>query len=112
MPISFSNSKDPLLESVIEKLPALQNREVVVKPLAGGLTNRNYRVECDGEIYVLRIAGEESALLGIRREQELTACRAAAQAGIGAEIIDSIPHPFTLLTRFVPGRVLSETDIQ
>ena len=47
---------------------------------SGGITNRNFKVEVDGETYVLRIGGRDTELLGIDRYNEHEASIAACGA--------------------------------
>ena len=84
------------------------DRQVRVSPLLGGLTNHSYRVEAGSDVFVLRIAGDNTALLGIDREREYACALAAAAAGVGAEVIAFLPQQAALLTRFIAGRVLSD----
>ncbi len=56
------------LEQALERVPMWHGRaDLDPKPLTGGITNRNYRVEVDGEAFVLRLSGENTELLGIHR---------------------------------------------
>lgn len=103
---------DQLIQRLIELVPALRGREVVVSPLGGGLTNRNYRIDSAGESFVLRVCGENSGLLGIDRECEYACSIAAAALGIGAEVIAHLPAHNALVTRFIPDRLLSAADIR
>jgi thiamine kinase-like enzyme len=80
------------------------DREVDVEPLGGGITNHNFKVTVDGEAFVLRIAGADTELLGIDRHAEHAAARAAAQIGVGPEVVDFVEG--SLVTRFVEGRPL------
>jgi len=86
------------------------DRQVRVSQLLGGLTNHSYRVETDSDVFVLRIAGDNTALLGIDRTREYACAMAAAAAGVGAEVIAFLPGQAALLTRFIAGRVLSDAD--
>lgn len=54
---------------------------VVVRPLDGGLTNRNYLVADGNDQFVARI-GEEMFDLGIDRRNELQCHRAAEALGV------------------------------
>lgn len=89
-----------------------RERPRVVTPLEGGLTNRNYRVDIDGNSYVLRIPGDETALLGIDRQVEADCSRAAAQSGVAPEVIAFLPEHGALVRRFVDGRVLTAEDVR
>jgi thiamine kinase-like enzyme len=77
-------------------------REVRLEPLGGGITNHNFLVDCEGERFVLRIAGTDTELLGIDRNAEHAAALAAADLGVGPEVIDFVEG--SLITRFVEGR--------
>jgi thiamine kinase-like enzyme len=71
--------------------------------LGGGITNHNLKVEVDGERFVLRVAGKDTSLLGIDRDVELAATRAAAAVGIGPEVVEFVEPEGWLVTRFVDG---------
>lgn len=80
--------------------------DLKTSPLGGGITNHNFLVETGGEAYVLRIAGENTELLGINRQHEYEANLAAGQLGIGPEVIYFIQPEGYLVTRFIPGEPL------
>ena len=70
------------VDQVIERLwgGRAPQREV----LGGGITNHNVKVTLDDcSAYVLRIAGKDTALLGIDRYVEHEASLAAAAVGVG-----------------------------
>ena len=73
--------------------------------LGGGITNHNLKVEVDGERFVLRVAGKDTNLLGIDRSVELAATRAAAELGIGPEVVAFVEPEGWLVTRFVEGAI-------
>jgi thiamine kinase-like enzyme len=80
--------------------------------LPGGITNHNYRIDLDGEIYVVRIAGERTDLLGIDRETEHACALAAMKAGVGVQVIGFVPERNALVTRLAPGRALTSDDLR
>ena len=92
--------------ALLEQIPRLKGKEVKMRRLKGGLTNRNYRLDCDGERFVLRVMGDNSRLLGINRRAEHACLKAAHAIGIGPEVIGFFPEKEALVTRFVTGRVL------
>jgi thiamine kinase-like enzyme len=100
------------IEALVRLVPALEGKDVAITALTGGITNRNYRVEAEGESYVLRVGGEGTELLGIRREVEHACSLAAARAGLAPEVVCFLPEHRLLVTRFVPGRVLTAEDMQ
>ena len=71
--------------------------------LGGGITNHNVKVELAGEVYVLRVAGKDTDLLGIDRQIEREATRAAAALGVGPEVVDFVEPEGWLVTRFIAG---------
>jgi thiamine kinase-like enzyme len=101
------------VEEAISRVPHFVNAaDLKVSPLGGGITNRNYRVEVGGEVFVLRIAGANTEMLGIDRQNEYQACRAASEAGIGPEVVYFIEPEGYLVTRFVPGRKVPPQEIR
>src|SRR5437899_1372209 len=56
---------DQHIERILNQVPGWNVAGAVVAPLVGGITNQNYRVDIDGETFVLRIGGKGTHLLGI-----------------------------------------------
>jgi len=73
--------------------------------LGGGITNHNVKVTRPEGVFVLRVAGKDTELLGIDRTVELAATRAAAAAGVGPEVVDFVEPEGWLVTRFVEGAI-------
>jgi thiamine kinase-like enzyme len=109
--VTEQNEMEPL-RSLLLCLPALAGRGLTIAPLGGGMTNRNFLVGADGESYVVRVAGDGTGLLGIDRDQEAACARAAAEAGVGPEVVAFLHEPALLVTRFVPGRVLTTESLR
>ncbi len=93
-------------------MPALVEREVTLKVLGGGLTNRNFLVKTATATYVLRIAGVGTELLGIDREREVACSKAAAAAGVGPEVHTHLPEHRAMLSEFVHGRLLEAENVK
>lgn len=81
-------------------------REIKTSSLGGGITNRNFRVDVDGESFVLRIGGEKTELLGIDRRNEHAANEAAAAIGLAPEVVYFIEPEGYLVTRFLAAKPL------
>jgi thiamine kinase-like enzyme len=92
------------IQEIIARIPAWQGLEDIQTEQIAGLTNRNYRVTVNGERFVLRISGANTARLGINREHELAALHSAAAAGLGPEVVSFLPPEGHLVTRWVEGR--------
>jgi thiamine kinase-like enzyme len=90
------------IDAVLKRL--WPGREVTVERLGGGLTNHNFKVLVDGEAFVVRVGGKDTELLGIDRRAEHAAARAAAQIGVGPEVVAFVESESCLVTRFVEGR--------
>ncbi|HEY6102146.1 MAG TPA: choline/ethanolamine kinase family protein [bacterium] len=81
-------------------------------PLPGGITNVSYRVDVDGEVFVLRIEGTGTEHLGVDRRREYRCLLAAARTGVGPEVVEWLPDHGLLVTRFIGGRPLSAADLE
>lgn len=91
------------VEQIIARVPAWQGARQIKVERIEGLTNTNYHVDVDGEHFVLRVSGENTARLGINRSHELAALQAAAAAGIGPEVTAFLLPQGHLVTRWVDG---------
>jgi thiamine kinase-like enzyme len=94
---------DQRVRSILAHMAEWRGKEAVVTPLAGGITNQNYRVEVGGDTFVLRVGGKGTHLLGIDRAREYACASIAAQVGIGAEVVRFLATDDALITRFVDG---------
>jgi thiamine kinase-like enzyme len=98
------------LRGVLWRIPELAGRDLSLHPLSGGITNRNYLVTARGvvERHVLRIAGNDTNLLGINREVEHAATVAAASVGVGPQVTAFLRPEGYLVTRFIDGVPIPE----
>jgi thiamine kinase-like enzyme len=90
-------------------VPELAGRELTLTALSGGITNRNFLVTLADtpERYVIRLAGNDTHLLGISREVEYAATVAAAGVGVGPEVTAFIRPEGYLVTRFIEGSAIA-----
>jgi thiamine kinase-like enzyme len=97
------------LVAALHRLPELAGRDLTLSALSGGITNRNFRVDASGtdERWVIRLAGNDTHLLGISREVEHAATVAAAGVGVGPEVTAFIRPEGYLVTRFIVGEAVS-----
>lgn len=106
-------SMTPTVEQAILRVPMWQGREdIKISSLEGGITNRNYRVDVGAESFHLRLAGENTHMLGIDREHEYEAARMAGELGIAPEVIYFIRPDGYLVTRFIPGRPILPEELR
>ena len=68
-PILGGELRDELVRAM-QRVPELAGAELTLRPLSGGITNRNFLVEPAErrDRYVIRLAGNDTHLLGISRE--------------------------------------------
>jgi thiamine kinase-like enzyme len=99
------------VEDVLEAVPQLRGA-TGVEPLAGGLTNTNYKVTTPDGCYVVRISGKDAGLLAIDRENEAHNTRCAAESGVGAPFVAAVPEHDALVLEFLVGEVLSAEKLQ
>jgi len=100
------------LEEALARVPQWAGASnLKATPLGGGITNRNFRIDVDGEAFVLRIAGADTELLGINREYEYAANLAAGKLGIAPEVFYFIQPEGYLVTRFINGRPILPEEI-
>ena len=97
------------LVAALQRVPETAGRELTLTALTGGITNRNYLITAAGtaDRYVIRLAGNDTHLLGISREVEHAATVAAAGVGIGPEVTAFIRPEGYLVTRFIVGEPVS-----
>src|SRR3990172_2945958 len=97
------------LTRAMQRVPDLAGRELEFSPLSGGITNRNFLVTAAGarDRFVLRLAGNDTHLLGISREVEHAATVAAAGVGVGPEVVAFVRPEGYLVTKFIVGSPVS-----
>jgi thiamine kinase-like enzyme len=119
--LTRDESTDELLR-VLARVPEVAGRDLTLTPLSGGITNRNFLVtqSASGQAslapapdrFVLRLAGNDTHLLGISREVEHAATVAAAGVGVGPEVVAFIRPEGYLLTRFIEGRPITPEEMR
>jgi thiamine kinase-like enzyme len=100
------------IDDVLGRVPRLSGRVRQVCELPGGLTNTNYKVVTDDGAYVVRISSKDAGLLAIDRENEVHNSRAAAAAGVGAEVVDYLPDEGVLVLEFIEGRTIDAGELR
>ena len=102
------------LVAALQRVPELAGHELTLTPLSGGITNRNFGVTMADrpDRYVIRLAGNDTHLLGISREVEHAATVAAAGVGVGPEVVAFITPEGYLVTRFIVGAPVSLEELR
>src|SRR5437764_189239 len=99
------------LEDVLAAVPELRDAQSV-EPLAGGLTNTNYKVTSSSGCYVVRISGKDTSLLAIDRENEVHNTIAAAETGVGAPFVAALPEHDALVLGYLEGEVMDSEKLR
>ncbi len=82
---------------------------VTPRRVAGGITNRNFRVDDGGESYFVRV-GDDIPVHHIMRFNERAAAEAAFAAGISPEVIHA--EPGVMIMRFIEGATCTAEDMR
>lgn len=105
------SSKEAVLNQAIDRVARLSiwSESVNPQPITGGITNQNFMVSTRDRKYFVRV-GEDNAEHGIMRFNERAIARAAGDCGISPRLIHA--EQGILVTDFIEGRTLEETDLQ
>jgi thiamine kinase-like enzyme len=100
------------IETVVARIPEWQGKRIESKPLSGGLTNTNYRVDVDGVPHFVRVPGAKTDLLAIDRRNEYFNSKAAAEAGVGPRVLYHLPEHDVMVLEFILGETMSNPKLQ
>ena len=100
------------IEEVIQKIEDWSGRKAEIWDMTGGLTNKNYRVEVEGNSYFVRVPGASTELLAIDRDNEYHSSKAAADAGVGPEVLYHLPDHKVMVLEFLKGETMSIETLQ
>jgi thiamine kinase-like enzyme len=100
------------LSPILQRIPQFASaKNLEIKELTGGITNKNYKITVDGESFVLRLGGNETKYLGIDRQVEYDCSRLAAQIGVAPEPIAFLAPEGYIVARFISGKGLPAEEI-
>ena len=102
---------DAGVQELLDLVPALRDRSAVSE-LAGGLTNTNYKVDTPEGAYVVRVSAKDAGMLAVDRENEYLNTVAAADAGVGANVVDYLPERSLLVLEFIEGVTQTSEDLR
>ncbi|GAC1513785.1 MAG: phosphotransferase family protein [Candidatus Dormibacteraceae bacterium] len=97
--------------AILDRIPGWAGHPRSEEPLSGGITNRNYRIQLGNDVFVVRIPAAAGGLLGIDRQVEHQASLLADACGVGPEVVAFLEPEAVLVTRFIPGKAVSEAAI-
>jgi thiamine kinase-like enzyme len=99
----------------LERLAVLAGRSWSTEDLPGGLTNVNVRVQSTDDLepvldLVVRCSSNDPGLLDIDRDAEHLNTAVAADAGVGAPVVEYREDLRMLVIGFLPGHALVDAD--
>ena len=97
---------------VLNQISWLRGTPYEVEELTGGLTNVNLKVTTSEQTVVVRIEQPGSELLAIDRDAEYLNSRAAAEAGVGAPVLDHVEDPPLLVIGYIEGHTFTDDDLR
>ena len=101
----------PDLTDILKAVAAWRGQPIHAEPIAGGLTNRNFRVQVGDRTYFASIPGEHSELLAILRTDEIYNTRAAAETKASPRVLYYLPESGAMIVEFINGRTLTQADM-
>lgn len=102
---------DPAITTLLDRSEYLMSRPRRIDELMGGLTNRNFKVVTPDGQFVARVSSTQGDLLAIDRDNEYRNTMAAAEAGVGAPVVDYHPGAGLLVIGFLPGKTCNDADL-
>jgi len=100
-----------VIDEVVNDIADWDGRDVVITPLSGGLTNSNFKVEVDGELFFVRVPGASTELLAVDRNNEYHNSRAAFVAGVGPKVLYHLPESNAMVLEFLKGTTMSKDSL-
>jgi thiamine kinase-like enzyme len=82
----------------------------IVTRIEGGLSNRAWRLDANGERWFVRLGHPQAERLGVDRRSECAVLRTVAAAGLAPGVRACRPAAGLLVTRFIEGRTWDAAD--
>jgi thiamine kinase-like enzyme len=111
-PSALDAAANARLADLLVRVDAFRGRKCSVTELAGGLTNRNYKVTTDEGAFVLRVSSPQAGALAVNREHEYRNSIIAAASGAGAPVVDYLPDDGAMVVGFLEGTTFTDDSFQ
>jgi thiamine kinase-like enzyme len=99
------------LDDLFDRTESLSGKPRSVRELTGGITNRNYRVVTPDGAFVARVWAGGGGFLAINRDHEYANSVIAAEAGVGAPVLEYRPQDCLLVIGYLDGRTYTSADV-
>ena len=101
---------DSLEESVAHLMNVKSNQISLKKQTKGMSSAQNYSFELDGEKYIFKVFGKNKNRKYRKREIDVT--KTFSDLGLGAKFVASGGEDSIYIREYIPGKILSQTDLQ
>ena len=101
---------DTNVDDVIKRIEDWKDKDIKYEILDGGITNHNYKVFVNDELFVVRIPGAATDLL-INRDNELDCSSKAGKVGVAPELVYHLKPENISVSRFIQGKTLHPEEI-
>jgi thiamine kinase-like enzyme len=100
-----------VIDAIISKIEDWKGKNISIQALSGGLTNTNYKVLVDGTPFFVRVPGESTELLAVDRRNEYINSKAAAETGVGPQVVYYLPEYQAMVLEFIQGTTMSNASL-
>ena len=93
------------VEAAIAEIPAWRGRDIAYRPVSGGISNTNWRIDVEGETgsFFLKMPGRGTEMF-IDRKAAQAASRQAEAIGLGPRTYDYLAHRDIEIAEFIADR--------
>jgi len=101
-----------VIDQIVSEIEDWRGKSISIQALSGGLTNSNYKVIVDGTPFFVRVPGASTELLAVDRRNEVFNAKAAAETGVGPQVLYYLPAYQAMVLEFLEGRTMSKEALQ
>ena len=92
------------LEKIIRLIPALSRKSIKINRINKGITNNNFKIFADDEVFFISIPGTDSKLLNIDPINKYYNNKICGDLGISPKVIHYIKAEELLMTEFITSK--------
>jgi len=100
------------INEVVELVSEWHGKEISIEPLAGGITNNNFKIIVNGSLFFVSIPGRNSRLLGVDWYNKFYNARICGVAGLSPKVVQHFPLQGALVQEFLPYALCSAESLQ
>ena len=100
------------INEVVGLVSEWHGKEISIEPLAGGITNSNFKIIVNGSLFFVSIPGRNSRLLGVDLYNKFYNARICGEAGLSPKVVQCFPLQSVLVLEFLPYALCSVESLQ